>query len=215
MIAPLNYIMSRFNQRLKAPRQRAAVARFKQIAFEPGEIAIDCGANIGAISPELVTRGARVYAFEPNPDAFALLEARFAGDPRVTCLDRAVSDRHGSARLFLHRKYGADPVLHSCGSSLAEGKRNLSQDHFVEVETIDLADFIKGLGRRVRVLKLDVEGAEAWILNHLIDTGTIDQIDHVFCETHEHKVPGLAAECRALRRRLEENRIRHVDLDWC
>lgn len=38
-----------------------------------------------------------MYAFEPNPDAYAVLAGRFAGDPLVHCLQAAVSTVDGRA----------------------------------------------------------------------------------------------------------------------
>ncbi len=215
LLRSVRYVLRYINKQRKAPHQRAALAEFRRVTFAPGDIAIDCGANVGEVTAELVARGAYVYAFEPNPDAFALLESRFGEDPRVECVNCAVSDCKGTAKLFLHRRYNSDPILHSCGSSLEARKTNLSQDHFVEVRTLDIAEFIATLDRRVRVFKLDIEGSEVRILNHLLDTRTIDQLDHVFCETHEIKVPGLASACRALRKRLHGMGVAHVNLNWC
>lgn len=211
---PLNYVARKLNRLLKVTRHRGALRDFRAVAIRPGDIAIDCGANVGEITATLADRGARVYAFEPNPIVFARLQDTFADHPRVTCLPAAVSRKPGRSRLYLHRKYRQDPLGHSAGSSLLASKRNLDQDRFVTVDVVDLADFIRRLGLRVRLLKLDIEGAEIAVLNHLIDTGMINEIDYVFCETHEYKIPGFAHQRRRLRRRLDRAGIEHVNLDW-
>lgn len=198
----------------KLPRHRAAMRQYRAITFEPGDIAIDCGANVGNITSELVARGASVYAFEPNPVPFRLLSERTRDNDKVVCLQQAVSDHNGQTRLYLHRKHVDGSMAHAQGSSLVAEKHNLSKDHSVDVDVIDLAEFIQELPRRVRLLKIDVEGLEALLVNHLIDTGAIRRIDHVFCETHEYKVPGLAQQCRELRRRLAAEGLDHVNLDW-
>lgn len=214
MKTPFQYLAKKTNKLLKAPRWHAAQKQFDRVTLRPHDIAIDCGASVGDVTAMLVAGGARVTAFEPNPDAYAMLSARFLDNDRVTCVPAAVTDVVGAERLYLNRRYDRDPLGHSSGSSLLSSKHNLDASRYVEVRTIDLAAFIHALGQRVRVLKLDIEGAEFRVLNHLIDTGAIARIDHVFCETHEFKAPGLAAERRILRRRLRHEEICHVNLDW-
>lgn len=204
----------KINKLFKAPRQRRATAAFDAVELGPDDIAIDCGANVGEVTARLAANGATVHAFEPNPIAFEALTSSTAGLDSVILHQCAVSDHDGTARLYLHRKHKRDPLGHSTGSSLSVGKHNLDGDNSIDVPTIDLAGFIEGLPGRVRILKIDVEGLEVLLINHLIDRGVLDRIDHVFCETHEFKVPGLLAQCRELRLRLASENIRNVNLDW-
>lgn len=200
---------------IKAPRQRRAIEAFDRVELGVGDIAVDCGANVGDVTLKLAAGGATVHAFEPFPEAFDRLEARTRDLPEVHCHRCAVSDRNGTAELFLHHRRHEDPLYHSAGSSLLAAKHNLDPARFVEVETRSLADVIEALPGRVKLLKIDVEGFEAVLLNHLLDRGVLDRVDHVFCETHEFKVPGLYRACRDLRRRLRAEGITHVNLDWC
>jgi FkbM family methyltransferase len=206
--------LRQFNWLWKLRRRRQALRQFQSISFQPGDIAIDCGANIGDVTMDLVSRGALVHAFEPNPLAMDVLRERIAGGDNVVCHEKAVAETDDGARLYLHHRLNEDPLGHSAGSSLIGTKHNLDIDRFIEVETVDLALFIAQLPERVKLLKIDVEGLEARLVNHLIDRNVIDRIDHVFCETHKFKVPDLAAQCRRLRRRLRRNNIQHVNLDW-
>jgi FkbM family methyltransferase len=84
-----------------------------------------------------------------------------------------------------------------------------------QVQCIDLSEFIFSLQRRIRFLKLDIEGSEIPVLHKLIDTGAIRSIDLVGVETHERLSPRLKDETNALRERIRSedlgNRIR---LDW-
>lgn len=206
--------LRQLNQVWKVPRRWQAQRLFRGLSFQPGDIAIDCGANIGDITMNLVHRGALVHAFEPNPLAMDVLRGRIDGLDSVICHEMAVAETDEGARLYLHRRLDDDPLGHSAGSSLVGTKHNLDINRFIEVDTVDLAHFIAQLPERVKLLKIDVEGLESRLVNHLIDRNVIDRIDHVFCETHEYKVPGLAADCRRLRRRLRKHGIRHVNLDW-
>lgn len=197
---------------------RSAEARSRRAlratGLGPGQIAIDCGANVGDVTEVLARTGATVHAFEPNPFAFERLSLRMRRHPNVLCLPRAVDATAGTARLFLHEHSAQDEVHWSNGSSLLREKGNVSKDRFVEVECIDLADYIRQLGGPVAVLKMDVEGAECRILRRLIDAHLLASIGNVFVEMHDERIPGLQAESSALRRIVKENAWHHVRLDW-
>ncbi len=206
--------LRKLNSAWKARRKQRARREFEAVLLQSGDLAIDCGANIGEITLEMARNGAEVHAFEPNPQAMAVLREKVKGRPAVHCHAAAVSDHDGQASLYLHRKHDVDPMGHSAGSSLVGDKHNLDPDRAIQVPVIDIARFIRDLDRPVKLLKIDIEGLEARLLNHLLDQDVLDRIEHVFCETHEFKVPGLWRQCRALRRRLAASGVDHVNLDW-
>ena len=181
----------------------------------PQDIAIDCGANLGVITTVLARSGAQVHAFEPNPDAFASLSAKVAGMANVHLHQQAVLDKPGTLRLFLHLNYARNPERFSQGSSLISEKRNVDETHGVDVEVIDLCSFIEGLGRPVKLLKIDIEGAEYAVLHAMLDRGTIDLVEKVFVETHAHAIPSLVQTDAALRQRIAGMGLTEkIDLNW-
>lgn len=188
--------------------------RLAPLKLQAGEIAIDCGANVGVVTEHLAKAGTTVYAFEPNPHAFAVLSERFAGRQHVHCLRQAVLDREETLNLYFHVYASQDQVKWSVGSSLLPTKSNVNPEDSVEVQAIDLAKFILALNCPVRVLKIDVEGVECRILQRLIDSGAIHRIERVFVETHDTKIPELREETDALRTRLRRESLTHSDLDW-
>jgi FkbM family methyltransferase len=189
--------------------------RVAALGLRPGDLAIDCGANVGDVSASLADTGAEVHAFEPNPDAFAVLVERLGGKPNVQLYPQAVLDRAGRSRLYLHVDARDDPVGASIGSSLLATKGNIDPEKFVEVETIDLAQFVLDLERRVRIIKIDVEGVECRLVHHLLDTRAIEHVDTVFVELHDRHIPDLRSENRRLRERLERDGLAdRVLTDW-
>jgi FkbM family methyltransferase len=181
----------------------------------PGDVTVDCGAHTGRVTAVLAARGAEVYAFEPNPAAFAVLAGRFANDPRVHCLPQAVSTSDGQAPLYLHVHADDDPVARATGSSLLASKGNVDPSASVEVETVDLSGFLAGLERPATLLKLDVEGMELPLLGRLVETGALEQIRHVLVEMHDRAAGGgRTEEGAAVRELLEHPRFAHVRLDW-
>ena len=198
---------------------RAEHARVVDIAafhaLGPGDIAIDCGANLGAITRILAAGGATVHAFEPNPDAFGVLQVAVGKMPNVHLHAAAVLDAPGRMTLHLHMNYDRNPERFSSGSSLIAEKRNVDGGRGVEVEVVDLVAFIAGLPGPVKLLKIDIEGSEYAILHALIDRGVIDRIESIFVETHAHAIPSLRETDARLRQRIAELGLAgKIDLKW-
>ena len=183
-------------------------------SLRKGMISIDCGANVGKVTHMMASTGAKVYAFEPNPFAFKVLQERFSGQSNVECINKGVWDKDSSFNLYFHENSDQDEVTWSTGSSMLEFKNNVDRKKFVSIETVDLAAFIRGLRHRIAILKIDVEGVEIEIINKLIDTGVIHMIDRVYVETHDHKIPELKASTDALRERISREGLNHVNLNW-
>jgi FkbM family methyltransferase len=207
-------LLRRARRRLLGPPEVPRRFRSAFSALGPGSIAIDCGANVGIYTALMAERHATVYAFEPNPHAFAVLARRFAGSARVHCTEAAVSVRAGHAPLYLHRDAGDEPLRSSTGSSLIATKPNVAPNQWVDVRLVDLDAFIRSLGQRVTLLKLDVEGVEIAILRGLVETGTIDLVDAVLVEMHDERIPSLREEGAEVRALLARRGASHVRLDW-
>ena len=183
-----------------------------------GDIAIDCGANVGDITSMLARTGAHVYAFEPNPRCFEILAKRFRSFTNVDCVNAGVMDRPGKLTLRVpqaHAHYSTIQASHA-GSfesdALALGHYSITE---TVVDCIDLAQFILSLGRRIRFVKLDVEGSEIQIIDKMIDTNAIEACDLVEVETHERLSPRLHKETVHLRERIHREGLdEKIRLDW-
>lgn len=177
-----------------------------------GDVVLDCGANVGAVTVELAKSGARVFAFEPDAVAFDELERNVAGLDNVNCIEAAVSTVDGKTKLFHRPDRVQDELLSTQGSSLERSKENVDETDFQLVDTIDLARFIAALKQRVACIKMDIEGHEAAVLEHLLDNGALEKVDVILVETHERKVPGLAEKLETLKPRIAE--CEHLGVDW-
>jgi FkbM family methyltransferase len=204
--------IKRLSSRKSSHTYKDEVSAFDELG--PGDVAIDCGANVGNVTARMASKGATVYAFEPNPYAYQVLKERFLGVSNVHCLNKGVLDRDDTMQLYLHENAHEDQVKWSTGSSLLKNKGNINQNSCVEIEVIDLARFIKELDMEIKVLKMDVEGVECLIINKLIDSHLIDKIKFLIAETHEKKNPPLKEETDRLRKRIEEEKLTNVELKW-
>lgn len=183
-------------------------------ALEPGDIAVDCGANVGEITALMARNGSEVHCFEPNPHAFKVLSERFSDTPGVTCHQQAVLDADGEVRLFFHENSDEDEVYWSTGSSTLECKGNVNCDKHVTVPSVDIAAFLSGLEKMPRLLKIDVEGVECVVVGRIIEAGLHEKIGDILVEMHHAKIPEIREECASLAAVLEERGITNIHLDW-
>lgn len=204
------------NRRWRAKRRKdaAAVLRFRKLvrSLPKGSLAVDCGANVGSVTGLLLNAGLRVIAFEPDPDAFRVLSTKFGHHRRATLHNKAVGA--ASRTLTLHRtpKARTGDIAQTIGSTLmphalvdaAEG---------ILVEVVDLPEHLWNLGEGVALLKMDVEGAEAEIVQALLERGH-SHIGTILVETHERLIPEIADQLADIRRRVAEERLTKFDLEW-
>lgn len=179
-----------------------------------GDIALDCGANLGLFTTRMAESGATVHAFEPNPDAYKKLAEVTTNYSNVKLHQAAVTTEPGDVKLYLHKYADDDPEYWSSGSSLLAEKSNVREDNAVTVEGIHLAAFIKQLGKPVKLLKMDIEGAEVGILNQLLDEGLHESIEQAFVEVHDRRIKSLVEPTQQLRERLQSLGASHFRLDW-
>lgn len=182
--------------------------------LKPGDIAVDCGANVGKYTSLMAGQGAEVYAFEPNPYAFQALLQNNGQNKKIHCINKGVSDQNGQGLLYLHKNAESDQIKWSVGSSLLSTKGNVNPENHVTVELIDLADFINGLGREIKLVKMDIEGAEIPVINKLLATGAIKKIKRLVVEAHDRRMPELKEPMDKLKARIKKERIRNINLNW-
>lgn len=206
------------NGRMPSRRRRAiwrSRAAFRQAVacLGPEDIAIDAGANVGDYTWPLARRGVEVHAFEPDPYAAEILTRRFASFANVTVHRAAVNACGGEVDLFRAPDVDLDPRELSKSSSVIASKSNVDPTTAVRVPAVDLGEFVSGKPR-VRLLKMDIEGAEVAVLERLLDAGLLRRIPYVFVETHDDKIAAIAERMARLRGRLAAQGVSHVDLNW-
>lgn len=159
-----------------------------------GQIVLDVGANVGYLTRFFARRtGATgtVYAFEPNPVVFALLQRNTASLPQVSAFNIGLSSDSAESELFLagndhsvgsfcaaypasHVLYQETGRLHSLPAKLRSG------DEFLTEQDTNKID----------ILKIDVEGWELNVLRGLEKTITRSPHIAIFCELNR-----AAQEC--------------------
>ncbi len=186
-------------------------AIFRELGVD--DIAVDCGANVGKVTEKMALRGATVFAFEPDPVAFESLSRRMGNFDNVRLLNQAVSSSDGTMKLYFRDQRNDDPLDYSQGSSLHSGKTDISLNHSVDVKVVRLRTFLEQF-ERIRILKMDIEGAECDVLDDLLESDLLRRIDLVLVETHEEWIPETIPRMQRIRLKLNEQGHNHVFLNW-
>ena len=175
-------------------------------------IAIDCGANIGYITGLLLDKGFRVHAFEPDPVAAEVLLRKVGSNPRLSFNPVAVGAAKGRAKLFRTSDFESSPANKTVSSSLLARKES-DPKNYVDVEVINLLEYIEAIPDRISMLKIDIEGAEVELLEALIESGLEKKIDFIFVETHERISFHIALQTARLRARIRTQNLTNFNLD--
>lgn len=149
-----------------------------ELKFEPGDVVIDIGANIGwysLILQRLTPDGVSIFSFEPDPLNFQLLEhnLRLNSANKVTAVQKALATEDGEQTLYQHdnKNLGRHSLL-----PLQEGKS-------VKVATTSLDRFwnAQELGNRTpRFIKIDIEGYELLALRGA--NSILERCPAILCE---------------------------------
>lgn len=186
--------------------------------LRPGDLALDCGANMGVVTTQLARSGADVIAYEPDPFAFAQLRDRFDGHDRVTLVQAALGTSEGTVDLMRAENFDTNPEGASVKSTILPGGRSIDAGNAVSVPLMDFPALIERLVAErgeIAFVKMDIEGAELAILETLEARGLLAHIRCLVAETHERKFKDLRPRFRALRADLGAKYPRSkVNLDW-
>ncbi len=146
----------------------SVVKRVSLAVLRRGDVIVDVGANEGYLTllfSDVAGPIGRVHAFEPVPPTFARLSARVGRDAwfrNIATTDAACSDGAGQTTIYVPGTDAAQSSLamHAVGS----WKASATVSPFT-VRCLRLDDYFGGpFPARADFMKIDVEGAELWVL---------------------------------------------------
>lgn len=155
--------------------------------LRPGAVFVDVGASEGdytLIAARIVGPGGRVHAFEPDPGNLETIRGNVAlnGFGNVVLHAAALADRDGTATLHRSTVSG----WHSLLPGLAQREGGVVEVAVARLDSLDLG--------RIDMLKIDVEGAEAAVLDGA-RAGIARHRPVILLDTH----PSLGADVARLR----------------
>ncbi|MDX2079437.1 MAG: FkbM family methyltransferase [Terrimicrobiaceae bacterium] len=141
-------------------------------------VVVDLGGNIGTFSliAAATHPGAQIHAFEPGPPNLRMFEINRLLNPglgeRIRLVPEAVGGQTGKAVWFFDEKNPGASSLYASG------------DGGCEVQLRSLEEVVRGIGSRITLLKMDIEGAEYSVLEQTPEE-TWAQIDAIALEVHD------------------------------
>jgi len=155
-----------------------------------GSVLLDVGANVGMYSVfAAMTRQVKVFAFEPESQNYALLNANIAANnlsDKVAAYPLALSDRMQLDRLFLSQ-FSAGGSCHSFGeqvgfdlkprgAAFAQGSFSATIDQLIDSGSMPVPEYIK----------LDVDGFEHKVLAGASKTLDNPKVREILVELNTH-----------------------------
>lgn len=120
------------------------------------DVVIDVGANIGyytLIFSRLVGNKGKVFAFEPEPNNFNLLQknVKINGYENVVIINKAVSNKMEKIKLYIDDE-------NQGGHTLSPTK---TKSKSIQIEAVTLDNYFKNDSNKIKFIKMDIEGSEA------------------------------------------------------
>lgn len=128
---------------------------------KPGMTVLDIGANIGyytLLAAKLVGKKGKVYAFEPEPYNYSLLEKSIKINKynNVIAFQKAVSNHSGTIKLHLLKDMSTHRI-YKTQDSISE----------IDIQAVNLDTEFKNNEDKINIIKMDVEGAELIVLQSM------------------------------------------------
>jgi FkbM family methyltransferase len=160
-------------------------------------VVLDVGGYEGNWAWQIYERyGCRVHVFEPVPRFAEMIEKRFAGKEKVRVHRWGLSDANGRATISVEND--ASSVHKSKGEPCT-----------IELKSARDVFGMLGLEGGVDLIKINIEGCEYELLEHLMETGLIVKLRDIQVQFHDF-VEGAAARMARIQERLAETH----ELSW-
>lgn len=169
---------------LMKPRWKDEYAPPREFAMPRDDVrtVLDIGANIGitALYFSLLYPNARIYAFEPSPDNFTVLQKNAANCSRIRVFNFGLGSENASLEL-----YASDNPLNFGGYSLHATGSDTSRKTSIAVRAV--ADVLRELDLdRIDVVKVDTEGAE-WDILTAFPGEALERVQLIVGELHGNR----------------------------
>jgi FkbM family methyltransferase len=179
----LNFEEEGLSRHLMVHRERevAETETIKRIV-KPGMCILEIGANVGyytILMGKLVGKNGKIYAYEPYPRSVDILtrNVRLNGLADIVEVhNSAVSSENAIKKLYL----GKASNVHG----LINYKTGDNDADYIEVETEDIREILVSAGRRIDLIRMDIEGHERELFSRLSSDIEAFLPAQIFFEVH-------------------------------
>ena len=142
--------------------------------LDENSIVFDLGGYKGDWASDIFSKyGSHIYVFEPAHKFYAKIVDRFKKNPKIKVFDYGLADKNLDLEM----------AMSNDGSSVYN-KKIVSAEHEV-VKLVDAAEFLQNQNiENIDLMKINIEGGEYDLLNHLIDIGFIENINNIQVQFH-------------------------------
>lgn len=145
---------------------------FSKLVLNSESVVIDGGGYQGEfIDNLLINFGCKIESYEPLQKEFDRLNKKYAHNKRVKIYNQAIFSK--TRELYLNHEGISSSIL----------KKNDSNNSS-KVNAIDIVEIIKSK-KNIDLLKLNVEGAEYNIMNRIIETENLHNINSYLIQYHK------------------------------
>lgn len=148
----------------------------------PGMCILEIGANIGyytILMGNLVGKNGKIYAYEPYPRSVDILTRSVELNDLTDVVEvhnLAVSSENTIRKLYL----GSASNVHS----LINYKTDDNDADYIEVETKDIREILVNTGRKIDLIRMDIEGHERELFSRLSNDISSVLPPRIFFEIH-------------------------------
>ena len=176
---------------IRGMREREETRMIQKI-LRKGMIVIDIGANIGyyaMIEASLVTESGQVYAIEPEPRNFELLQQniKLNNYHHVDAFQAGIGDKTGFAKLYVSE--------HSNLHNLLRPLHEKNDDSAIDVNVYRLDDFLRKnniIPSNINFIRMDIEGYEVNAIAGMQETLRAAKRLNLFIEFHPGYIEDIA-----------------------
>ena len=158
------YVWKCVNQSLKRVRRDREMLRFYSKLIHRGDLCFDIGAHMGNRTEIFLKLGAKVIAVEPQEDCINRLREKFNNEPRLTLVNKGLSDKEGELTLYICEDVTTISTFSDKWKTGRFSNYKWNMEKLIPVTTLD--NLIKEFGLPV-FCKIDVEGFEFQVLKGL------------------------------------------------
>lgn len=169
--------------------------------LQEDSIVFDLGGYKGAWANEILNKyGSNIYIFEPYPTFAEGIKKKFNNNHKIHVFDFGLSSKTTSLPFS---------VSDDASSLFGQGINS------VQIQLKNAAEFIQQNGiTKIDLMKINIEGGEYDLLEHLIETGTINKIDNIQVQFHDFIFPGCKERMKNIQNNLSMTHKRTYNFEF-